>query len=146
MFAFWAKNLGLLAVIVGLLTAFMTVMLIEALGHSIYPPGEMLDYSKPETIENYIRTAPLGAMIFVVIAQVLAAFVGGYVSTKIAPPTTNTPFLITVVLFTVVVIINYLSMPHPMWMIFATLIGIVIAAYSGYFLARRTTKKMLEEG
>ncbi len=138
MIEFWSKNRGLLAVILGLLSAFITVMLIESIGHYIYPPDELLDYSKPETIEKYLQSAPLGAMMFVVIAQVLASLVIGYVSTKVAPPDSHIPFYISMALFMIAIIANYVSLPHPIWMPISTIILALVAAYQGRMIAQKT--------
>ncbi len=145
MISFWSKNRGLLAVILGLLAAFVTVMLIETIGHSLYPPEAKLDYTQPEKIEEYIKNAPLGAMIFVVLAQVLGAMVGAYVSTKVAPVGQRLPLLITMVMFLVAVVYNFIAIPHPTWMPIATILGMAMAAYTGYKIAHNSTKKMLSE-
>ncbi len=139
MISFWSKNRALLAVILGLLTAFVTVMLFETIGHSIYPPAQKLDFTKPEIIEEYIKSAPIGAMIFVVLAQVLGALVGAYVSTKIAPEGTNWPFYVTIVLLLVAVIYNYVAIPHPIWMPVATVLGMAMAVYTGRAIAIRSS-------
>ncbi len=144
MIEFWSKNRGLLAVILGMLTAFMTVMLVEAIGHAMYPPPQKLDAAKPETIREYIDKAPLGAMLMVVLAQVLGALVAGYVSTKVAPVGRSRPFYITMSIYLIATVANYVSIPHPIWMPVTTLLVMGLAAYTGYQIARRSTERLRE--
>ena len=52
------------AFVVGIVTAFGLVLLIEKLGHTIYPPPADLDWSDPAAVRPYIATLPIFALLF----------------------------------------------------------------------------------
>ncbi len=140
MIKFWSANRGLLAVILSLLTGFMTVAFVDICGHWLYPPDGLLDPEDPSTYQHYLDSAPLGALIFIVLAQVLGMFIVAYVSTKVAPVGNNIPFIISSILFILAMIANFVMLPfHPLWVMMASFIGAATAAYFGRDIAVRST-------
>ena len=62
------------AIVAGVVVAFVTVMLIDMLGHMVFPPPEGLDFSDPDAIRPYLATLPVGAYLFILASSVVAAF------------------------------------------------------------------------
>lgn len=72
------------AVLLGLLVAFGTIMLVEWLGHQVYPPPSDLDFNNPEQLRVYMGTLPLGAFLFVLLGWFLGTLLGGLVACRVA--------------------------------------------------------------
>lgn len=123
------------AVIAGVVTAFLTVMLIDKLGHLVYPPPVSLDYTDPDAVRPYLATLPIGAFLFILASSVVAAFVGTMVGCYIG---TANPTLFGVVVGGIILaatIANFIAIPHPLWLSIATLIGIVASTLLAIRLA-----------
>jgi len=46
----------ILGTVVGLVVAVVTLMIVEALGHMIYPPPEGVDLKDPEQLASIMKT------------------------------------------------------------------------------------------
>ena len=120
---------NVIAIIAGIGTAFLTVMLIDRVNYMVFPPPAGLDFSDPTAIEPYLATLPIGAFLFILASSVVAAFVGtlvaGYAG-KIKP------FYCAVIVGGMVfaaTVANFIATPHPLWLSIATLLGVVVSAW-----------------
>ena len=68
-----------LALIAGIAAALITIMLIETIGHSLYPPPA-LDYSDTEALRAYVDALPLGAKLMVLAAWLAGTIDGVFVA------------------------------------------------------------------
>lgn len=127
----------LAAGLVGVIVAMLTIQLVEALGHLVYPPPADIEFGDPEQVREFMSTLPVGSILFVGIAWALGTFLGtvaGALLAKSGP----LPYAIVVggiVLAgaaTMLVII-----PHPWWFTIAAPASIVIAAFLATIVAPR---------
>jgi len=126
------------AAITGIVTAFLLVMLIEMLGHSVYPPPPGLSVDDMDAIRAYIETAPVGALLFPALAYIVASFCGTLLACYIG---TAKPIIYgTVVggLMLVATVANLIMIPHPLWFSATAVIGIVA---STWFATRISQKR-----
>lgn len=124
------------AMIAGVGTAFLTVMLFDSLDRMIFPPPAGLDFSDPAAIEPYLATLPIGAFLLILASSAVAAFAGTLVASHIG---TIRPFYCAVVIGGMVLaatVANFIAIPHPLWLSIGTLVGIVASAW---FAARLAT-------
>ncbi len=122
-----AKNVA--AAFAGIVTAFVMIMLIEKLGHIIYPPPTDLDFSDPEVMRPYIATLPFLALLFPMIAWVVATFVGTVLACKIG---TANPLAFAAVVGGLVLagtISNLIVIKHPLWYSLLSLIAVIASAW-----------------
>jgi len=121
------------AALAGIVTAFVMIMLIEKLGHIIYPPPTDLDVSNPDVMRPYIATLPFLALLFPMIAWVVATFAGTVVACKIG---TANPLLFAAAVGGLVLagtIANLIMIKHPLWF---SLVSLVAVAASAWIAAR----------
>ena len=126
-----------LGVIAGTVVMFVVIMLIQFLGHQVWPPPPGLDPRSTQDMATLLATAPIGALASVVVAWVAGAFSGGAVAAWISRrwPRTAAIVVACCVLFGVVGMI--LMMPgHPMWMAALGVLLPVPAALLGAWFAR----------
>jgi hypothetical protein len=117
------------AALAGIVTAFVMIMLIENLGHIIYPPPTDLDVSNPDVMRPYIATLPFLALLFPMIAWVVATFAGTVVACKIG---TANPLLFAATVGGLVLagtIANLIMIKHPLWFSLLSLIAIIASAW-----------------
>lgn len=127
----------ILAVVIGMLVGAMVVALIDMLGHTVYPFPEGLDMDDSAAVAAYLAGAPLGAMLFVVLAWVMGSFVAGAVATLICNDGKSVYALICGVLLLIAGITTLLMIAHPTWMWIVSAFAYIPPAWLGYRLARK---------
>jgi hypothetical protein len=68
---------GILGSIAGLVIGVMIIFAIEMLGHYAYPFPPGLDPHDHQALANFMKTAPLGAWLFVLAAYAAGSFAAG---------------------------------------------------------------------
>ena len=122
---------SVLSVVVGVIVASVLILIVELVGHSMFPPPAGLDPNDPAFIANI----PVSAKIAVVIAWFVGALGGGVVASVIAKRWAPSAWVVagTVLLLAGVTMLQF---PHPLWM----MLGAVASTGIGGFLAIRITK------
>ncbi|MBD3669754.1 MAG: hypothetical protein HUJ29_03190 [Gammaproteobacteria bacterium] len=118
-----------LAAVAGIVTAFIIVGLIESLGHIIYAPPAELDYTNSEELNAYIDSLPVGALLFPLLAWVVASFVGGLVACYISK---EKPFLYASLVGGIILlatIANLLMIQHPAWFAVVSVLALILTMY-----------------
>lgn len=126
-----------LAILAGVLVAGLVVYMVEAGGQLMYPPPQGLDLTDRDAMSAYVRQLPHGAFAMVLLAWVLGALSGAWVSARIAARPAVWPGLVIGGLVLLGVAANVMTIPHPVWVVVAALIAIPAAAYAGARLAMR---------
>ena len=113
------------AVVLGVIVAVVFIIAIEALGHSVYPVPEGLDITDTEAMQAYVTGLPIGALLFVMGAWLVATLAGGLLACFIAR---ETPLVYSAVVGGLVLlgtIINLMSVPHPSWFSITSVLAII---------------------
>ena len=127
-----------LSVIAGFAATSVAVGIVQYIGHSIYPLPTGADSNDPETIRNYVETAPFMALFFVIISYAAGAVLGGFVATKIAGDSSRAPVIILGAMFTLVSIYMMVTIPSPLWF---WILG--IGAWGLVFVGRNLARKKM---
>ena len=126
----------LLAVVAGVVVAWLVIVLSQIAGAAAYPPPPGLDVTDPQQLAAFIGAAPPVAMAFVVAGYVLAAWLGGWIAARISRSHPRTAALLVGLLVLAGVVANMVMIPHPLWMILASTLLPLPAAWLGARLAR----------
>ncbi|MEM1176481.1 MAG: hypothetical protein AAGI27_16935, partial [Pseudomonadota bacterium] len=123
-----------LAYLLGIAAAILTIMLVEALGHVVFPVEADIDFEDSEGLANYMATLPLGAVLFVALAWALGVVAGIAVALRIGDlkPVYFSSVITSFVLAGAVS--QMILIPHPTWFVPVALIGIVGAGAAANFL------------
>jgi hypothetical protein len=111
--------------VAGLVVMVLVVSLVEGAGHTLYPPPDGLDITRPEDQARLMAVIPLEAKIAVVAAWFLGALAGSAVAMAIG----RTPLLG----WAIGIIMGALSLfttqmfPHPLWMMIAAVVLPLVA-------------------
>jgi hypothetical protein len=129
---------SILAVIAGFVAASVVMMIVESInGHILYPElGKLAQgMTDREAIRALLATAPVGALLVVLVGWALGSLLGGFLAAWIAASAPVAHALILGVLLTLAGIANNLMIPPPAWFWLPTLAVFVPAAYAGARLA-----------
>ena len=124
------------AFVVGIVIAFLTVRLIDMLGHMVFPPPAGLDFSDPSAVKPYLATLPIGAFLFILASSVIAAFAGTLAACHIGTTSSLNCAIVVGGMVLAATVANFIAIPHPLWLSIGTLVGIVASAW---FAARLAT-------
>ncbi|PCC70294.1 hypothetical protein SAMN02745121_03377 [Nannocystis exedens] len=112
---------NLFAVVLGVAVAVFAIMIVELIGHAVYPPPADLRLDDPKAIRDYIEHAPFLALAFVPIAWAAGAFCGGAVAALAASGRRPQRFGVIVgAVLLVASAMNLWVIPHPAWLVLAT--------------------------
>ena len=126
----------ILAVLAGVVVAWLTIMLCEFGSAALSPPPVGLDLTDPAQIALFIESAPPSAMLLVVAGGTFGALIGGWLAARISRRHPRPAALVVGALVVAAVILNASLIPHPLWM---TVTGVLLplpAAWLGARLAR----------
>lgn len=113
----------IIGVIVGFALGLGVVIGGDALNHALFPPPSLDQWAE------YVRTAPVQALIGLPIAYILAAFVAAFVAAKIARRAWAG--WIAGGFLTGATFVNLFAITHPTWMIAVCVVGAPLAVWFG---------------
>ncbi len=121
-----------LGILAGLVAAIVSVFILEAIGHMIFPPPEGVDLKDPETLKTLMNDIPLGAKVAVLVAWFIGTIVGGITAGKVAQSGTLPVWILAGIMLAFIAI-NLFIIPHPVWMV----VGAVALTGLGGFIATK---------
>lgn len=127
----------ILAVVAGVVVAWLIIVASQFAGAAAYPPPPGLDVTDPQQLAAFIQAAPPAAMGLVLGGWVFGALLGGWAAARISRRHPRTAALLVGVLVLAGVIANAMMIPHPSWMTIAGVLLPVPAAWLGARLGRR---------
>lgn len=124
-----------LAVIAGVVSGGIIVAGLEAMGHFFFPPPEEMSF---DAFCEYIKSAPLMALIFPLLAWAAGAITAGIIA-KLIYRTNNKPAFIAGLVQLVFVLINLIVVGcHPLWMeVLGALLPVPMAMLGSRLIASR---------
>lgn len=128
----------LYALFVGMVVCVVIVFGIESIGTLLNPLPDGIDARDVNQVRDYMASggASFTAMFMVLLAYIAGCFGGAYVATKLAPRRGLMPALVIGQIALVLVIVNLITIPHPIWMVVATLLVPLPSAWAGGRAAR----------
>jgi hypothetical protein len=132
---------NILSVIVAFVVGGIFVFLFEALGHRIYPVPEGIDSTNMQAIAEYVKTAPVGAILAVLVAQSAGSLVGGFITGLISIAKRATA-IVYGILALIMAGINLVMIPHPWWfMVFSIVLPIPLSLLGSQIASGLTARK-----
>ncbi len=133
------------AVVLGVIVAIVVIIAIEALGHAVYPVPAGLNLTNTEAMQAYVMGLPIGALLFVMGAWLVATLAGGLLACFIARETPLVYAAIVGGLVLLGTIINLMSIPHPRWFAVTSVLAIIamifVTGRLGSFLVSSSAAK-----
>jgi len=128
---------NIIAGIAGVLIAGTLVILVEMVGHAVYPLPANLDFSNKEATGAYISALPLGALLFVGVACLIGALGGTFAACKLGRAKPEIYALVVGGFMLAATIANLVMIPHPLWFSITGVFVVVIAAWLGMRLGAK---------
>ena len=126
---------SVLAVILGIVLAGFLIWAVEGIGHRVYPVPEGVDLTNPQAVAAFIDEAPLGALLFVILAWGVGTLAGGWLAAMVAGRSATLHALIVGAVMLAGGIMNMVMIPHPPWFWILGVLVFLPAAWLGARLA-----------
>ncbi len=115
----------IVAIVVGAFVAIALIATVEYFGHQAYPPATGIDITDEAAMKQYAATLPVGTLLYVGAAWLIGAFGGGLLAALIAQKEAKTNCMIVGGLVLAGTIMTLISIPHPLWFSFSSVIAVV---------------------
>lgn len=129
------------SVIAGILVGMVMVLLLESLGHLIFPPPAGMDPFNAESVKQHLHEISLGTFISMLVTWSVAILVGSGLAALIAG---RGPFIHAGLVgfwFCACSIITMAMIPHPIWFMAAACAALPLATIAGGCLASLSQRK-----
>lgn len=103
--------------IIGALVGIICISLFEYLSVYLFPLPPDIDMQDINSISANMDSIPLVNLIAVSVGFALASFIAGFVCAKIKTHNPIIPLLSIGIILTILGFVNFLTIPHPLWMI-----------------------------
>ena len=127
---------NILAVILGLIIGNIAIMSLHYLGLYFYPLPEGVDMSDMTAIAEYVKIAPLGSLLMVMLAHIGGTFIAG-VSTTLLSKEIVVAYIVGG-FFTISGIWNLYLLPHPMWFNIEVVLYLPAAVFGFKLFAKKS--------
>lgn len=136
----WRKILG---AVLGLCAAVTIVIIVQSLGHKIWPLPQDVDFRNAEEVAALVRAMPVGAMLWVALSYLAGTFAGAYMALKVSrDPWTTWPAVAVEGVLLAFGVMNLMALPHPGWFWIVALASFPLGAFSAIWLARKTIPRV----
>ncbi|MEM9402665.1 MAG: hypothetical protein AAGA44_09285 [Pseudomonadota bacterium] len=120
---------NILAYAAGILVTVVTIMLVQSVGHQVFPVDGDVDINVHDTdaMRDYMAALPAGAILFVAAAWVAGVIAGNAVAMRIGR--LKRIYFSTVITSFVLAgaVSQFFLVPHPTWFILVSVVGIIAA-------------------
>ena len=132
---------SILAVITGMLVAFVLIGLVQAIGMRIYPPPPGMDPTNIESIKAAMAQIPLAALLFVLLSYAAGSVAGGWVAARFAPARKMRHAMMVAALLFGAGLMNLTTVPHPTWFAVVSSLIYWLGAWSGAVAASSPARR-----
>lgn len=135
---------SLLAILVGMVTAMIVIIAIQALSTSLHPMPEGVSPDDAEAMADYIGSLPVMAFVLVLISYFIATLDGVMLASWLAPNSPRAHGAVVFALLASGAVLNLLTIPHPGWFVGATLVVYLVAFAMGDFIGQKLHRQRVQ--
>lgn len=129
-----------LAIILGLLTGMIVILLVRTMSLAKYPFPSNLDWKNILDRNQYIASLPDAAFVIIIASHLIGAFLAGLISSLVSRKDRFTVGIVSVLLiFVFVLIVNFTHEYPKIYM----MIDVLLTAVAGFFGAAFGKKRVV---
>lgn len=105
----------ILALPAGLGAAMALTVVVESLGHALFPAPPPPPAGDARAYAAFVETLPAGAFVMVLLAHAAGTFGGAWTAMRLGGPVGKRLALVVGLLMVAGTVANLLAVPHPTW-------------------------------
>ena len=114
---------SIIAVVLAVLLAGVVIAAVQLLNTQIFPLPPGVDFNDREAMSRAVSSMPTGGFVLLLLSYTLGALAGGWLAARMAPRRPLLHAMIVGVLLLAAGVMNFVSIPHPLWV---TVLGLLI--------------------
>ena len=122
--------------VAGLGTAFVVILVLEAVLHLVFPMPSSANVNDPAAIDEMMRAMPVAAFAALLVVYGIGSFAGGLTAALASDGRSSTPSIVTGCALTIAGVANVFAMYHPTWFRVASMLTYLPFSYLGCLAAR----------
>jgi len=134
---------SLLAILVGMVTAMLLILVIQLISSKMYPLPEGLSPENAQAMSEWVMSLPISAFILLLASYFVATFDGVMLACWLAPNQPRAHGLVVFALLAASAALNLVTITHPSWFIGATLVIYLLAFGLGDWMGQRLHNQRL---
>lgn len=119
----------ILGIVIGVAVGLGLVMAGDWINHRLWPMPADVQITNPEAIRDYMATAPITSLLGLPVTWTFAAFAGAFAGAKIGARVWAG--WISGGLLFAATCLNLAMIPHPLWMLIASVVLVPLAVWFG---------------
>jgi hypothetical protein len=127
---------SLVGFVAGLLTSALVIGGVEAANRHLYRVPSGMDLDIPQHAERWVASAPVGALVMVLVGWTLGTFAGVLLARLIAQRAPVATASAVAMLLGVAAVVNLLMIQHPSWFWVASAVVFVTSTICGVLVAK----------
>ena len=132
----------IVSIIGGLIAAFAIVFVFDAVFHSLATGTAPADLTDREAMGAYVANQPPAALAVVLVGWAVAVFAGSAIAARFSRRGSWPGWVVTV-FFLLATLANFLMVPHPVWLMAAAIVLILIAGWLGSTTLARQSEPLV---
>ncbi|HNE27709.1 MAG TPA: hypothetical protein PKL15_16685 [Saprospiraceae bacterium] len=129
------KLRAVLAVVAGIVVASVVSVAVKI--YSRYEPPADMDFNDALQMKAWVESLPATTLYYVIAGYAFGAFVGGWLTNKLAQQTHYRPALVTGMALFFYSFVDLATIPHPEWFMWTATVCLVLFAGLGGLLVPR---------
>lgn len=114
---------SIIAVVLAVLLAGVVIAVVQLVNTQIFPLPPGVDFNDREAMSRAVSSMPAGGFVLLLLSYTLGALAGGWLAARMAPRRPLLHAMIVGVLLLAAGVMNFVSIPHPLWV---TVVGLLI--------------------
>ena len=126
-----------MGIVAGLIAGVGIVMLVQRIGHAVYPPPPGLDPANLEQMKEVVAQLPVGAFLFVIASYVGGTLGGGWLAAAIAGQRRRLVAGVIAAFILLSALATMTMIPHPIWFMVTSVLAIAVAGWFAGSISRK---------
>jgi len=132
------KLRAVIAVVAGVVVASLVSVAVKI--YMNYEPPADMDFNDSLQMKAWVESFPATTLYYIIAGYAFGAFVGGWLTNKLAQPTHYRPALVTGMALFFYSFVDLATIPHPEWFMWTATVSLVLFAWlGGLFVPRKTS-------
>lgn len=123
---------NIISVVVGLVSAIVVFVIAETINSSLHPEPQTLNYNDSIAVKAFYNNQPLTLWLLVLVGWIIGSVLCGFLIKLISKNENKKLPIIAGIILTLSAIVNFFSLPHPIWFIIVGLIIFIPSTLVGH--------------
>lgn len=123
---------NIISVVVGLAVAVITFLVVETVNTSLHPVPKNLNFKDNVAVKSFYESQPISFWLLVLAGWIVGSLLCGILIKMISKNENKTLPIIAGIILTLSAVVNFFSLPHPIWFIVFGLIVFIPSTLFGH--------------